>query len=101
VRGFAVANHCSLFTVHCSLFTVHRSTPRPFGIWIEAARPSRYPFSVERIVKKSRSFRAADRWDIRQNVALTPEQRMQIAHALRKRAYPGKHKDVRACHRAS
>ena len=55
---------------------------------------------MERVVKKSRSFREADRWDMRQNLALTPEQRIQIAHALRKRAYPGKHKDVRECHRA-
>ena len=56
--------------------------------------------SVERIVKRSRTFREADRWDIQQNLALTPEQRIQIAHALRKRAYPGKAKDIRECHRA-
>ena len=56
--------------------------------------------SVERIAKKSRTFREADRWDVNQNVALTPEQRIQIAHALRKRAYPGKAKDVREWHRA-
>jgi len=55
---------------------------------------------MERIVKKSRSFREADRWDIRQNRSLTPEQRIQIAHALRKRAYPANAKDVRECHRA-
>ena len=55
---------------------------------------------VERVVKKSRNFREADAWDIRQNFALTPEQRIQIAHALRKRAYPANAKDVRACHRA-
>jgi len=54
---------------------------------------------VDRIVKKTRSFREADRWDIRQNLSLTPEQRIQIAHALRKRAYPANAKDVRACHR--
>ncbi len=67
---------------------------------IAAVRAPQYNPSVERIVKKSRSFREADRWDIRQNLALTPEQRIQIAHALRKRAYPGKAKDIRECHRA-
>ncbi len=54
---------------------------------------------MERVVKKSRNFREADAWDIQQNLALTPEQRIQIAHALRKRAYPSNAKDVRACHR--
>ena len=55
---------------------------------------------VERIVKKSRTFREADRWDVRQNIALTPQERIRIAHALRKRAYPANAKDVRECHRA-
>jgi hypothetical protein len=56
---------------------------------------------MQRIVKKSRSFGEADRWDRRQNAALTPEERIRIAHALRKRAYPAMAKDVRAWHRAS
>jgi hypothetical protein len=55
---------------------------------------------MQRIMKKSRSFRAADRWDILQSVSLTPAQRIRIAHALRKRAYPPKAKDVREWHRA-
>ena len=59
-----------------------------------------YLLNVERIVKKSRNFRSADRWDIRQNLALTVEERIRIAHALRKRAYPANAKDVRECHRA-
>lgn len=42
---------------------------------------------MERVVKKSRSFRAAERWDIRQNLSLTPGERIRIAHALRKRVY--------------
>ena len=55
---------------------------------------------MERVVKKSRSFRDAERWDIRQNLSLTVEERIRIAHALRKRAYPANAKDVRECHRA-
>jgi hypothetical protein len=43
---------------------------------------------VERVVKKSHSFRQADHWDVLQNISLTPQERIQIAHALRKRAYP-------------
>ena len=55
---------------------------------------------MERVVKKSRNFQEADRWDVLQNISLTPEKRIQIAHALRKRAYPADAKDVRASHRA-
>ncbi len=55
---------------------------------------------MEPIVKKSRSFRQAERWDILQNLSLSPEKRIQIAHALRKRAYPANAKDVREWHRA-
>ncbi|HEY3601206.1 MAG TPA: hypothetical protein VGK72_04565 [Chthoniobacterales bacterium] len=56
---------------------------------------------MERVVKKSRNFRAADRWDILQSITLTPRERIRIAHALRKRAYPDGAKDVRECHRPS
>jgi hypothetical protein len=56
---------------------------------------------VERIVKKSRSFREADRWNAQQNLQLTPQERIRIARALRRRAYPGRVKDVRECHRPS
>ena len=56
---------------------------------------------MERIVKKSRSFRAADRWNAKQNLELTPQERIRIARALRRRAYPGRLKDVRECHRRS
>ena len=56
---------------------------------------------VERIVKKSRTFREADRWDRAQNLALTAAERIAIAHALRRRAYPARAKDVRAWHRPS
>ena len=60
-----------------------------------------YVGRVERIVKKSRSFRQADQWNVKQCVALTPQERIQIAHALRRRAYPRLAKDVRECHRRS
>lgn len=56
---------------------------------------------MERVVKKSRSFRQADRWDVLQNISLSPQERIRIAHALRKRAYPTAAKDVREWHRAS
>jgi len=56
---------------------------------------------VERIVKKSRSFREADRWNAKQNLDLTPQERIRIARALQRRAYPGRTKDVREWHRTS
>lgn len=56
---------------------------------------------MERVVKKSRSFRQADQWDVLQSIALTPQERIQMAHALRKRVYPAGAKDVRTWHRPS
>ncbi len=59
--------------------------------------PVTYVGRVESIVKKSRSFRQADQWNVKQCVALTPQERIQIAHALRRRAYRRLAKDVGEC----
>ncbi len=45
---------------------------------------------MERVVRKSQSFRQVDRWDVLQNISLSAQQRIRIAHALRRRAYPAK-----------
>jgi len=76
-----------------------RSRERIFALGIFRAE-ARIP-TMERVVKKSRHFREADQWNVRQNLALTAEQRIQIAHALRRRVYPADAKDVRECQRAS
>jgi len=55
---------------------------------------------VERVVNKARSFEQAAEWDIRQQVSMSPRQRMRIARELKERAYPNNAKDVRACHRS-
>ena len=54
---------------------------------------------MERVVNKARSFEEAAEQDVLQQVKMTPRQRMRIARILKERAYPGKTKDVRACHR--
>lgn len=54
---------------------------------------------MERIVHKARSFKAADEWDIRQHVELSPRERQQIARELKRRVYGTAVPDVRACHR--
>lgn len=56
---------------------------------------------MERVVHVARSFDEAEDWDVRQQVAMTPQQRMRAARALKDRAYPGRQKDVRECHRRS
>jgi hypothetical protein len=56
---------------------------------------------MERIVHKSRSPREAKAWEIAQYWKMTPAQRIQIAHTLKRRAYPMPQPDVRACHRKS
>jgi len=55
---------------------------------------------MERVVHKSKSFKEADEWDVRQQLAMTPQQRIDAARALRLRVY-GRAKDIRACHKAN
>jgi hypothetical protein len=54
---------------------------------------------MERIVHKSQSFREAQRWDIKQHLAMTPRERIRVARELQRKVYSSKTKDVRACHR--
>jgi hypothetical protein len=50
---------------------------------------------MERVIKKSKSFKDAEQWDILQHIRMTPEQRQQASEQLRDRVY-GKHApDVR------
>lgn len=50
---------------------------------------------MKRVLKKSRSFKEAEQWDILQNVQMTPEQRQEAATELRKRIYGKNAPDVR------
>ena len=52
---------------------------------------------MERVVFKSNSFEQADKWDVKQHINLTVEERLRIARALKDRIHP-KAKDVRECH---
>ncbi len=54
---------------------------------------------MERVVNKSTSHQEAARWDVEQQVSMTPQQRLAAARILKERAYPRGAKDVRACHR--
>ncbi len=51
--------------------------------------------TMERIVHKSRSFEEAAEWDVEQQVAMTPQERMRAAHELKRRAFPRGWKGVR------
>ena len=53
---------------------------------------------VERIAHKSRTPRQAAAWEIAQYRQMTPAERIRVARALRRRAYPSPQPDVRACH---
>jgi hypothetical protein len=54
---------------------------------------------VERIVKKSIGFAQADEWDVEQCLAMTPEERLDAASELRRRAYGPHPPDVRESQR--
>lgn len=53
---------------------------------------------IDRSFHKATSFAAARRWDILQQISLTPEERQRAAKELKQRVF-GKHApDVRASH---
>jgi hypothetical protein len=55
---------------------------------------------VERIVHKAANFKEADEWEIQQHLAMTPQERMRVAKAIKERMFPGKNPDVREWHRS-
>ncbi len=66
--------------------------------WLEP--PAACNFGVmERVCHKQKSFAEATAREIREARAMTPAERVRIAHALRRRAFSKNAPDVRACHR--
>ena len=51
--------------------------------------------NMERICKKSKSYKEAEEWDIKQQLAMTSEERQAAAKELRKRVYGPNPKDVK------
>jgi hypothetical protein len=49
---------------------------------------------MQRVARKSRNAREAQAWEIAQYLKMTPQQRIQVARALRRRAYPPPQPDV-------
>jgi hypothetical protein len=54
---------------------------------------------MERVVHKASSHEEAHRWDVEQQVSMSPEERLRLSRQLKDRAYPADAKDVRECHR--
>ena len=50
---------------------------------------------LSRIVNRASSFRAADEWDISQQLAMTADERRLVAQELRRRFYGDRCPDVR------
>lgn len=55
---------------------------------------------MERVVHKASSHEEARRWDVEQQVSMSPEERQRAARALKDRVFPTDAKDVRECHRS-
>ena len=53
---------------------------------------------MKRIVHKSHSFKEAEKWDIQQQINMTPQQRLEAAKELSKRVYGTNLLDVREHH---
>jgi len=56
---------------------------------------------MDREAHKARSFAEAAQWDLRQQWAMTPDERLEIARVLRERAYGADAPDVRESERSS
>ncbi len=54
---------------------------------------------MKRIVNKAADHKAADEWDVKQQLSMTPRERMRAAKELRDRFYGRDTKDVREWHR--
>lgn len=54
---------------------------------------------MERDAHKSHSFVEAEQWDRQQQLAMTPDERLEIARILRERAYGADAPDVREAER--
>lgn len=52
---------------------------------------------MERVTHKSRQFAEADDWDVRQQISMTPRERMRAASELKDRLYPKQAPDIRQC----
>jgi hypothetical protein len=50
---------------------------------------------MERVVHIAKSFEEAEQWDIEQNLAMTPEERLKAAKELKDRVYGKNPPDVR------
>ena len=50
---------------------------------------------MERIVNIAKSFEEAEQWDIEQNLAMTPDERLDAAKELKERVYGKNPPDVR------
>jgi hypothetical protein len=51
--------------------------------------------SMKRLVHKAKNHREARKWDIMQQIAMSPEERQRIASELKRRFYGSKNPDVR------
>jgi hypothetical protein len=54
---------------------------------------------VDRIAKKSRSFREAEEWNIQQYREMTPNERIAASRILQRKVYGPNPPDVREWHR--
>jgi len=55
-------------------------------------------YFMDRVVHKSHTHEDAASWDIQQQLAMTPVERLRAARTLKDRAFPADAKDVHACH---
>ena len=54
---------------------------------------------MERIVHKTKNFKDAEKYDINQNISMSPEQRQAAAKKIKEREYGKNNPDIREYHK--
>ncbi len=54
---------------------------------------------MKRVFNKAQNKQQAEKWDIEQNISMTPDQRFSVASELKRRVYGTINPDVREAHK--
>lgn len=58
-----------------------------------------YTKYMKRVFNKAKNKQQAEKWDIQQNICMTPDERLSVASELKRRVYGTNNPDVREAHK--
>jgi len=78
-----------------------KSRPSRESIYLPIPALTGYLGTMIRVGKKSRSFAAAEQWNLQQYREMSPNERISVARELQRKVFGVNPPDVRACHQAA